>query len=162
MLIKNTSKIIIEVQIELLFDDGSKKKDIIKVGDKVKLVYRKNFKKIENIGIIRAVTTRLDRCQDQKNGTACRQSFVCPYLEVDFSEDFESYKDRIPVDDILDFEIIERADPEGIDPTNFSIAGYGALGFAGVFDNDCENEENDDDYDYDDEDDYEEGGCPCA
>lgn len=159
MLIKNTSKIIIEVQIELLFDDGSKKKDIIKVGDKVKLVYRKNFKKIENIGIIRAVTTRLDRYQDQKNGTACRQSFVCPYLEVDFSEDFESYKDRIPVDDILDFEIIERADPEGIDPTNFSIAGYGALGFAGVFDNDCENT---DDYDYDDEDDYEEGGCPCA
>lgn len=182
MLIRNISKVIVEVQIELLFDDNSVKKDIIRVGDEIKVVYRKNFKKIENIGVVKSITTRMDNRVNSMNQEICKSSFIHPYLEIDFSEDFKSSNDRISVDDILDFEVIQRS---SVNSENFSV-GYGAIDYAEVYgkyhcqENDdsnttndsdsnncncCSDDEDEDDgychYDYDD-DEIEEGGFPCV
>ena len=99
MLLKNESQLILQLKMNLVFDDNTKKDGIICVGDVVKLAYRRDAKRVEGIGTIRQITTSF-------NSSNAFKFFINPTILVDFSTNYSSNKVRIPVDDILDFEIL--------------------------------------------------------
>ena len=99
MLLKNESQLILQLKVDLVFDDNTKKDGIICVGDVVKLAYRRDAKRVEGIGTVRQITTSF-------NSSNAFKFFINPTILVDFSSNYSSNKVRIPVDDILDFEIL--------------------------------------------------------
>ena len=101
MLLNNLSKLILQIELNLVFDDNTKKTGIVKVGDTVKITYRRDYEKHEGIGVIRQITTAL-------NSKNSKNLFINPTILVDFSKNYESQKVRIPVEDILDFEILTK------------------------------------------------------
>lgn len=104
MLIKTDYEIITQLKIHLAFDDDTVKEDILKKGDIVHIVFKRKFKRIEKTGRIVRITPVLN---SELKGFYSMNKVV---LEMDFAEDYKSYRLKIPVEDIIDYKIIETSD----------------------------------------------------
>ena len=99
LLLYNKINIHTEIELMLKFADCSEKTANLKVGDRIKLTYRKDFCPLTKSGIIKEINIRVN-C----NGEI--QSELSPYLLMDFSTQYNSDLERICVNDIIDFEMI--------------------------------------------------------
>ena len=101
MLINTTYKTDIRVTLCLEFDDGSTKNATLQVGDIVEVTYRKDYTKCKDTGKIRNIYIFA-------NGLPTNRQTVV--FEFDFSDDYDSKKRKIPVEDIIYFNVIKFAD----------------------------------------------------
>lgn len=130
MLVRNTSKLILQVELELYFDDGTTKREIVGEGDIIRLIFRRNYKKVDNVGVVRGITTTVN----QKRMSVYGKDKINTCLIMDFSEDFESKHLLVPVDDILDFEMVTKVGdiPRVIGKPCFDVTEVSSVDYAGV------------------------------
>ena len=98
MLINTKYKTNIQVSLCLFFDDDSIKEGTLEVGDIVEVTYRRDFKKCKDTG-------KISNIYIFANGLPTNRETVV--LEFDFSDDYESKKRKIAIQDIIDFNIIK-------------------------------------------------------
>lgn len=101
MLIDTKYKTNIQVSLSLFFDDDSVKKGTLEVGDIVELTYRRDHKKRKDTG-------KISNIYIFANGLPSNRETVV--LDLDFSDEYESRKVRVPIQDIIDFNIIKYSD----------------------------------------------------
>lgn len=101
MLIDTKYKTNIQVSLSLFFDDDSVKKGTLEVGDIIELTYRRDHKKRKDTG-------KIINIYIFANGLPSNRETVV--LELDFSDEYESRKVRVPIQDIIDFNIIKYSD----------------------------------------------------
>lgn len=99
LLLYNKVKVHTEIELMLKFADCSEKTAMLKVGDRVKLTYRKDFCPVTKTGMIKEISVRVN-CKGEV------QNELSPYLLMDFSEQYESNLERLSVNDIINFELI--------------------------------------------------------
>lgn len=114
MLINNTCSAVTSVAVDLKFDDGSTKHRVIANNDLVAIEYNQNGTRRHIEGIVVKVS-----CigTDVKNW----------YVIVDGSDDFESFRGRFCPANILDCEILRKADT-----VKFIETPIGETGIAGL------------------------------
>ena len=103
MLIKTVLKTNISVSLELYFDDDTVKKGTISKGDIVELSYRKDCRVVKDKGKIFDIFIYATNPTKKENRVI---------LGIDFSDDYRSCRRKVPVEDIVDFDILYYANGE--------------------------------------------------
>ena len=97
MLLKNTCRCITSIQVDLTFDDGRTKSEVISLNDFIDVEYNKN-------GCRREIEGRVIKISAE--GTDPKKW----YIIVDGSEDFETTQARFSPANILDIDMIRKYD----------------------------------------------------
>lgn len=120
MLIANKSKIAIEIDLNLIFDDDTAKSFRIKEGDIIAITYRYHFKKLQKVGMVR----KIEYIAAPKNSDM-EPSAV---LIMDFSRKHNSIQGKIRLDDILNVEQVSiPEDKPEIDYDDLGIKIFGGI-----------------------------------
>ena len=120
MLIANKSKVIVEIDLNLIFDDNSIKSFRLKEGDIIAITYRQEFKKIQKVGRV----TKITYVAPPKNSDIEPSAI----LTMDFSGKHSSNIRKIALEDILNVEEVYIPDdaPE-IDFEDLGIKIFGGV-----------------------------------
>lgn len=116
MLLNNKSRLCFYAEIDLTFDDETNKKAIFRVGDTIRLSFRRNGVKLTKQGVIKNIyPSRI--VESQLYGT----KKLSAVLDLDCSTNYRSFSYKIDISDILDILPVEEK-PE--QPSNPDDDGY--------------------------------------
>lgn len=120
MLIENRSKVIVEIDLNLIFDDSTIKSFRLKEGDIIAITYRQDFKKLQKVGMVKNIAY----VAPPKN-SGIEPSAL---LTMDFSGKHSSNIQKIMLDDILNVEQVSIPDDEPeIDFEDLGIKIFGGV-----------------------------------
>lgn len=120
MLVANKSKVIVEIDLNLIFDDSTIKSFRLQEGDIIAITYRQDFKKIQKVGMIKNIAY----VAPPKNSGVEPSAL----LTMDFSGTHSSNIQKIMLEDILNVEQIDMTEEEpGIDYEDLEIKIFGGV-----------------------------------
>ena len=110
MLLRNKSRVIKSLELNLEFDNNITKKQIVNIGDIITLYFRYDRDVIYDIGRISDIRYSTNYGLYKKNESAV--------IVFDIAEEFNSKQYIIPVSNIIDFKVnsIDIDDDTNIDP----------------------------------------------
>lgn len=120
MLLENRSRVIVEIDLNLIFDDSTIKSFRLKEGDIIAITYRQNFKKMQKVGMIKNIAYIAPPQKSNLEPSAV--------LTMDFSGKHSSNIRKIALEDILNVEEVYIPDdaPE-IDFEDLGIKIFGGV-----------------------------------
>ena len=104
MLVANKSKVIVEIDLNLVFDDDTIKSFIVQEGDILAIVFRQNFKNLQKVGRI----VKIEYVAPPKNSGVEPSALIT----FDCSGKHSANIQKILLDDILNVEQVDISEDE--------------------------------------------------